>query len=537
VLGLADPTAIEMPGAFAGPSPSHWLGQDQYGRDVLSRLVWGARTSFAVALSSATIAVLAGTALGLTAAYYRGLVELVTVRPMDILLCFPPLLLALLVVTLLGPGTDTLVAVLALVFLPNFARVAYGTALSVRERDFVTAMQAIGASPVRIILRTLLPNIAGPLLVQFSLVIGAAIILEAGLSFLGLGAVPPTASWGLMIGDARATMLQHPLLMIWPCLALSLTILGVNIVCDGLRDRIDPHPIAESLFGRKPAASRGAAPSDDLLSIDNLSVSIGETALVKSVSLAVRPGEVLALVGASGSGKSLTSLAVMGLLSDRLDASGRISMTGQDVLSSTESQLRRLRGRDVAMIFQDPASGLNPAQRVGRQIGDAIRAHQRLSARAVRTRVLALMAMVEIPDPERRIHAYPHQLSGGMRQRIMIAMAIANRPRLLIADEPTTALDVTVQAQILATLARLKQETGMGILFVTHSLGVVAQFADRVAVMKDGEIVEAGAVREVLDAPAHPYTRLLIRNAPENLEPLGKPLRPQIDLLPEVSHA
>lgn len=520
VLGLADPAMLDMPGAYAGPSWGHPMGQDQYGRDVLSRLIWGARTSFTVALCAAGLSAIAGTALGLVGAYFRGLAELVTVRPMDIMLCFPPMLLALLVVTLLGPGTQTLIGVVALVFLPNFTRIAYGAALSIRERDFVTAMLALGAGPLRIILRTLLPNVAGPLLVQVSLVVGAAIILEAGLSFLGLGAIPPTPSWGLMIGDARATMLQYPMLMIWPCLALSLSLLAVNTVCDELRDRIDPNPVADTVFGRaRPdtAAVDHATVPAPLLRVRDLHICLGNTELVRGIDLDVVPGEVLALVGASGSGKSLTGLALMGLLPGNLRTRGSIVLHDRDLTQLPESELRRLRGTAVSMVFQDPASGLNPTQRIGRQIADAIAAHRNPGRRALWEAVIGLMERVEIPDPQRRYMAYPHELSGGMRQRVMIAMAIANDPSLLIADEPTTALDVTVQAGILATLTRLRNETGMGVVFITHSLGVVAQFADRVAVMSAGEVVETGLTGDVLLRPRHIYTRRLIADAPENL--------------------
>jgi len=236
---------------------------------------------------------------------------------------------------------------------------------------------------------------------------------------------------------------------------------------------------------------------------------------VRDVSLRVAAGELVAVVGESGSGKSLTGLAIMGLLPPvaRIVA-GAAWLDGEDVLRLPEARLRRLRGNRVAMVFQDPLSGLNPVHRVGAQIVEAIRAHRAMPARAAMARALALLQSVGMPDPARRMRAFPHEMSGGMRQRAMLAMGIANDPRLLIADEPTTALDVTIQAQVLDVIGALKRERGMGVLFVTHSLPVVAEIADRVAVMYAGEIVEEGAAAQVFAAPLHPYTAALLASAP-----------------------
>src|SRR5262249_46233318 len=240
---------ITMTGSarFAPAGWLHWLGQDDYGRDVLSRLIWGARTSLWVAFASSAIACVAGTAIGVAGGFLRGIVEVFALRSMDVVLCFPPLPLALLVLTLLGPGAETLIFVLSILYLPGFARIAYAGTLSVRAQDFVEAMRVLGAGPLRVMLRTILPNIAGPVLVQLSLAAANAIVLESGLSFLGLGVVPPSPSWGLMIGSARATMDQAPLLLLWPCLALTLTILAMNALCDALRNCVDPHPAPRSI--------------------------------------------------------------------------------------------------------------------------------------------------------------------------------------------------------------------------------------------------------------------------------------------------
>ncbi len=533
LLGLPNPVTMDVAHRLAPPSAAHLLGQDEYGRDVLARLLWGARVSLTVALSASLIACVLGTVLGILGGFLRGIVEIVTVRAMDVVLCFPPLLLALLVVTLLGPGAGTLVLVLSVLYLPGFARIAYAGVLQARAQDYVEAVRVLGASRIRIMVRTILPNVLGPILVQVSLTCAAAIVLESGLSFLGLGVVPPAPSWGLMIRGARATMDQAPLLLLWPCAALTLTILAINAFCDALQQVLDPRAagprrlIDRVLPGLLPAAPRAPA---GVLDVRGLTIEIptpaGPIRPVRDVSLHVAEGETLAIVGESGSGKSLTGLAILGLLppAARVTA-GEAFVAGQDVLRLPEPALRRLRGRTAAIIFQDPLSSLNPVHRIGRQIAEGISAHTNLPARAAWARATSLLARVGIPDPAARARAFPHELSGGMRQRAMIAMAVANDPKLLIADEPTTALDVTIQAQVLDLLAGLRAERGMAVVFITHSLPVVAEIADRVVVMYAGQVVEHGAVPDVFTRPLHPYTQALLASAPheDGTPPIGIP--------------
>ena len=522
VLPLAKPTGMDIAHRLAGPSVGHWLGQDEFGRDVLARLIWGARVSLTVAFSSSAAACIVGTALGLAGGYLGRVAELLALRSMDIILCFPPLLLALLIVTLLGPGAGTLIPVLALLYLPGFVRVTYAGVLSVRSQQYVEAMRVLGAGRLRIMARTILPNIGGPVLVQFSLAVASAILLESGLSFLGLGVVPPAPSWGLMIAAARSTMAQAPLLLVWPCLALSLTILAMNALCDALHDVVDPHqtPRRRGVGRVLQALAPGlVAPRGPVLEVSGLTVEI-ETAAgvirpVRDVSLRVERGETLAVVGESGSGKSLTGLAVMGLLPPAARvAAGAAWVDGTEVLRLSEPALRRLRGDRMAMVFQDPQSSLNPVYRVGRQITEALRAHRSMGGRAAWRRTVGLLKHVGIPDPERRASAFPHEMSGGMRQRAMIALAIANEPDLLIADEPTTALDVTIQAQIIELLGDLRRERAMGLMFITHNLPLVAEIADSVVVMYAGEVMEQGSAAEVLGEPRHPYTMALLRSVP-----------------------
>ena len=269
--------------------------------------------------------------------------------------------------------------------------------------------------------------------------------------------------------------------------------------------------------------------TEPLLRVENLSVRFGATTAVDGISFSIAPGEALGLVGESGSGKSVTSLAVLRLLLESAQVSGRISFGGTDLLALPEHAMRSRRGREIAMIFQEPMTALNPVMRIGSQIAEALRAHQPgLSRAQVRGRVLEAMHEVALPEPERRIRDYPHQFSGGQRQRILIAMALVNRPRLLIADEPTTALDVTVQAQILALLRRLRSSHGLSMLFISHDLGVVAQACDRsgdhIAVMQHGHIVEYAAAPDLFRSPQHPYTRKLLASAPTMHTDRTKPL-------------
>ncbi|MDE2516780.1 MAG: dipeptide/oligopeptide/nickel ABC transporter permease/ATP-binding protein [Rhodospirillales bacterium] len=521
VLPLPAPLAMDIMHRLAPPSVAHWLGTDEFGRDELSRLIWGARASLAVAGGSTAIAAAIGTSLGVIGGYLRGLPAFLAIRAMDVVLCFPPLLLAVLIVTLVGPGIVTLIVALSILFLPGFTRLAYAGVLQTRNLDYVEAQRVLGAGRARIMLRTILPNIAGPILVQASLTAAAAVVLEAGLSFLGLGVVPPTPSWGLMVRSAREVMGQAPLLLLWPCLALSLTILALNLLCDRLRDALDPQT-APRRRRRTMAAARplaGAAATDGdatLLAVDGLTVEIatprGPIRPVRDVSFSLGAGETLAIVGESGSGKSVTGLALLGLLpgAARVSHGAAVYAGTTDLLRCQEASLRALRGSHLAMVFQDPMSALNPVHRVGDQIAEAILAHARLDAKAVRARVVALLRRVGIPAPVARARAFPHEMSGGMRQRAMIAMAIAAGPRLLIADEPTTALDVTIEAQVLDLLAALQRSEGLGMIFITHSLPVVARIADRVAVMYAGEVLEQGPVAEIFARPLHPYTRALL---------------------------
>jgi peptide/nickel transport system permease protein len=550
-----DPTAMAISKRFAQSSWNYPLGQDEFGRDIWGRLVYGARISLTVALTSAAIAFIVGTAMGLVGGYFRGLAELFTVRIADLILSFPPILLALLVVTIFGPGEGTLIGVLSVLYTPGFSRVAYGEVLSVRKLEFVEASKALGSSSATIVLRTILPNISGPLLVQFSLTVAAGVVIEAGLSFLGLGVIPPTPSWGLMIRSARGFMTENPLGLVWPCLALILTILLINQLCDALRDVFDPkgrtnRSMLQSLVGTafsKSRARAAIAPSNQLLAVRDMSISIfnreSSAKASEDISFTLARGETVAIVGESGSGKSLTSLATMALLPKVASVTGGEAIFARkdgsfvDLLRLSADQMRNVRGGEIAMIFQEPMTALNPVYTIGDQIVEMIRCHKPISKSEAWTEAVELLRKVGITAPERRAREYAHQMSGGMRQRAMIAMALSCNPSLLIADEPTTALDVTIQADILDLLRRLcAEQTGeqrMGMIFISHNLGVVTEISDRVIVMYSGRIVEEGPTKQVFANPQHPYTRGLMASLPhaDNVIKIGDGNKRRLDAI------
>ncbi len=532
MIWRADPVAMDILGRFAGPSAEHPLGQDNFGRDVLSRLLYGARTSLTVAFLTALIAGAVGTAAGIVGGYFGNVWEFLTLRVSDVLLAFPPILMALMIVALFGPSATTLVACLSILYIPNFARVAYGETLSVKRMEYIEAQRALGARSPRILLKTLLPNIVGPVLVQFSLTASHAIIVEAGLSFLGLGIVPPTPSWGLMIRDARSQLEVNPIGLLWPSLCLVVTVFIVNRLCDALQARFNPRSATTATHSRwkkrdlatysapsTPTAA-GDASCGNVLEVAQLRTQFltpsGPMTAVDDVSFVVEAGKTLALVGESGSGKSVTALSIMRLTeSGTSRTQGSVKLGGRELMSLSDDEFRKVRGNEIAMIFQEPMTSLNPVLTVGTQISEAIIAHRGVSKAQAKSEAIALLERVHIPSAASRFSQYPHNFSGGMRQRVMIAMALACKPKLLIADEPTTALDVTIQAQILELIKELQEEEGMSVLFITHDMGVVAEIADKTLVMYNGKMVEAGDTKDIFASPRHPYTRSLLSAVPK----------------------
>jgi peptide/nickel transport system permease protein len=535
-LPLADPHATDLnQRMLAAGTQGHPLGTDQLGHDFLSRLVWGTRTSLAVGLLAVLIAALLGTLVGLVAGYHRGWLDSVLMRSIDVLLAFPYLLLALAIVAALGPGLRNAMIAIAVVNVPFFARTVRGTVLGLAGREFIDAARLIGAGPGRILFRELLPNVLPVVVIMISTNLGWMILETAGLSFLGLGAQPPTADLGSMLGTGREFLTTAPRVAILPGVVILLLVVGINLVGDGLRDALDPRLKGES--GSKPAppavdqlATAPRPPADALLRVENLSTHFQHAAethrAVDEMTFDLGAGERLAVVGESGSGKSITALSLLGLVPHpgRIPG-GRILFEGEDLLRVTEERRRQLRGGRIAYIPQNPMTALNPVLTVGAQIVETLYAHRHIARHEARRRAVELLERLRIAEPSERLKAYPHELSGGMRQRAVIAMALANDPALIIADEATTALDVTVQAEILKLMDALCEARDAALLFISHDLGVVTHLCNRALVMYAGRVVEEGNIETLLYRPAHPYTRALLACAPELGRP-GKSLTP-----------
>ncbi len=483
LLPLADPAKMSLLARRAVPSAAHLLGTDALGRDLLARLIFGARSSLAVGLLAPLAATLIGGALGLLAGYFRGWLETITVGASDVLLAFPPLVLALAVTAYLGQSVPNLILVLAMLTVPAVTRIARAGTLGVRERDFVTAARALGASHTRILFR---PR-------------RAAAAAELG-QHDRRGARQPRC---------RAADRLHP---------------GHRHVPD--RARLQPRWRPAALHHR--SAPRRLMTGVPLLEVDNLSVVLpterGPLRAVSGVSLSLTPGRTLGIVGESGSGKTMLSRAILRLLPHGARVSGKVRIDGRDLYALPREALRRLRGRELAVIFQDPMTSLNPVLSIGGQIAEALREHLGLGHAAAALRAVELLASVGIPEPGRRARQFPHQLSGGMRQRVAIAIALSCAPRLLIADEPTTALDVTVQAQILDLLAREREKRGMAMILITHDLGIVAGRTDAVAVMYAGGIVERAPTRALFKNMRNPYAEALLAAIPKLDAPAHTPL-------------
>jgi len=528
-----DPLHQDLIHALQWPSAAHWLGTDDLGRDVLSRLIYGCRIAVIAAAEGTSIAVLLGVPLGLFIGYRGGWWDWVVMRLVEAIVSIPGIMVAIVIIAILGAGLHRAMIALGILFSTSFLRLARGVVLAEREEVYVRSALVLGASDRRILLRHIFPNIAPPLIVQVTLTVGAVLLAEAGLSFIGLGVQPPQASWGTMLNTASAFMDLNWFLAIPPGIAILVTVLSVNLLGDVLRDSVgrgiaataEPETPAARYEAAAPAASGDASlPSprdDEVLRVEGLQVMVasrdgaGEVPVITDLSLSIARGETLGLVGESGSGKTLTGLAILGLTGAGVRTThGSIRLNGQELRALSGSQIEKVRGNEVAMVFQDPTTSLNPAFTVGSQIAEVVRAKQGMSGRQAWERAVELIHRVGIPRPAERARSYPHELSGGMAQRIAIARALSCNPSLLIADEPTTALDVTVQQEILDLFRDLQDEFGMAMLFVTHDLAVAADICDRISVMYAGEIVEMAEVDALFSSPRHPYTRGLLSAMP-----------------------
>ena len=539
-LPLADPDATDLSQRLKKPlSDGHWLGTDHLGRDLLSRIVWGTRVSLVVGITASLVAALLGSAIGIVSGYLGGRTDNLLMRGIDMLMAFPYILLALAIVAVLGPGLMNALYAIAIVNIPFFARNVRGVTVSFKRREFIDAAQLCGKNNTLILLTEVLPNVLPVIVITLSTTIGWMILETAGLSFLGLGAQPPQADLGSMLGEGRKLIITAPHVSTIPGCVIFLIVMSINLLGDGIRDTLDPRLKAGAL--QRPAfrtqtelAKRApdlpARP--EMLAVESLCTEFhtgaGVLKAVNAVDLQLHPGECLGVVGESGSGKSVTALSVLGLVASPPGkiVDGKIAFGRRDLLRVNNQELRTLRGGRIAYVFQDPLSTLHPLYTVGNQLVEAIRSHQSMSREDARGLALELLNKVQIPNAGMRANVYPFQLSGGMRQRVGIAMALANQPEVIIADEPTTALDVTVQAEVLRLIMTLVRENKVSLIFITHDFGVIGQLCDRVMVMYAGQVVEQGSAKEVLESPLHPYTSKLVDCVPK----LGDPDKARVEI-------
>ena len=528
ILPLKEPNITNTADRFMVPfEGGHILGTDHLGRDLLSRLLWGTQLSLAVGFAAAFIAATFGSILGAIAGFYGQKTDNIIMRFIDMLMAFPYILLALAIVAALGPGLFNALIAVALVNIPFFARNIRGVTVTLANKEFIEAARLSGMSNLRILIVEIFPNLLPMIVIAMSTTVGWMILETAGLSFLGLGSQPPQADLGSMLGEARSALITNPHTSFVPGIMIFCIVIGINLFGDGVRDALDPRlkkgnlirPLPQTIY---EGGDTQPQPSTKLLSVQNLSTQFHVNQDVyqssNDVSFEIQEGECLGLIGESGSGKSVTALSVTSLVASPpgVIKKGSVNYKNQNLLALPYEKLRSIRGNKISYIFQDPLTTLHPLHTIGDQLLEALQAHDsKLSASDSISKSKELLKSVQIPNPDNFWDVYPHQLSGGMRQRVCIAMALINDPELIIADEPTTALDVTVQAQILNILNSLRKKRKLSILFISHDFGVISQLCDRVIVMYAGSIVEEGPVKNIMQQAAHPYTSELIKCVPQ----------------------
>ncbi|WP_432838137.1 ABC transporter ATP-binding protein/permease [Dactylosporangium sp. CA-092794] len=522
--------------ALLPPGPGVWLGTDQLGRDELTRLVAGAHGSVIAAGVVLVTCLLLGGGLGMLAGWRGGPLDRALLRLVDVVTSVPTLLLGLVLAGLLGGGSWQVALALGLTLWPPYLRVIRTETRLRRDEPSSQALRLLGARPARILLRHILPGLGGPVLVLLGITAAEVIVGVATLSFLGLGAQPPTPEWGTMLVESRPYLSAAPWLFVAPAAAVTAVAVAGNLIADRLGGWFTHG--AGTTRTRENSRTVTATPpatvddQDGGLRITGLSVELGGARVVGDATLTAPAGGTLAVVGPSGSGKTLTMLAVLGLFPPHVTARvrGSARLAGRELVGLDESGLRAVRGRVVAYVPQDIGGTLDPMRRVGAQLTAAIAMHQRTRGRAAAARARELLELVGIDAPDRVARQRPGALSGGMRQRVLLALALAGEPAVLIADEPTSALDATAAVGVVELLGRIRRQLGTTLVVITHELGLAARLADTVAVFDAGRVVESGPLATVLNRPEHPVTRRLIAAA-DLPSPAPRPVPPGPALL------
>ena len=543
---LAPHNPLEIFTARQAPDAQFLFGTDDKGRDVLSRMMYGARYSLIIGLGATAFALVCGSIIGAVAAVARKWVSEVIMRILDVIMSFPGIALAATFVLVFGNSVPSLIFAIGFLYIPQIARIVRANVVSEYNQDYVRAVVVSGARAPWILGKHVIRNCIAPVMVFTIVLVADAIVFEASLSFISAGIPEPTPTWGNILSDARGGVLAGRWWQaLFPGLAIMITVLCLNILSEGITDAMAAAPKApvkaddaavranreadklvadptlayaaqaEMLEQRlselqaieKTRTDRFEARTDvpPILEVKDLCIKFprhGDVNVVDHVSFVVRPRQTMGLVGESGCGKSITSLTIMGLLDPKAKVSGEILYDGQNLLNMDQKQMNALRGREIAMIYQDALSSLNPSMLIKAQM-------KQLTKRGGTRTAEELLELVGL-DPKRTLDSYPHELSGGQRQRVLIAMALTRDPKLIIADEPTTALDVTVQKQVIDLLNKLQKELGFAMVFVSHDLALVAEVANSITVMYAGQVVEQGPVSDILCHPVHEYTRGLL---------------------------
>ena len=536
-----DPNKPDIFSILKGPSAKHWLGTDSAGRDVFARLLTGSRATLIAATLVVLSAILIGVPVGMFAGYYGGTLDAVASWFANMLMSLPAMIILLSARSVIGSSIYYSMFIFGVLIAPSFFRLTRTAVMAVRNELYVDAARVSGLSDIRIMTKHILTVVRAPIIIQTSMIAGIAISLQSSLEFLGLGD-SKLVSWGIMLNDGFRNIFIKPILLFWPALSISLTIATFVLFGNAFRDALEDTKKIKRKKGA-PSITEEFTPvqkeeSQHLLSVTSLGIGYpladgGLKRVVNDVSFFVDKGEVLGIVGESGSGKTQTAFSILGLLPESaIITKGRITFNGESLLSPesgkiSEKAMRQYRGKRIAYIPQEPMSNLDPNFKIGYQLVRPMVKVLGLSKTEAVAKAHSLLKTVGIENTDRIFNAYPHEISGGMAQRVLIAGAVSCDPDLLIADEPTTALDVTIQAEVLDLLRDLQSKFDMGIILVTHNFGVVADLCDRVVVMQHGRVVESGDVRTILKSPSEEYTRellgsMLVDQSPMTLLTQGK---------------
>jgi peptide/nickel transport system permease protein len=513
----SDAARVDVAHLLEPGSAAHPLGTDALGRDNLARVLVATRDSLLLAVLATLVAAGIGIPFGALPSVIGRRGARAANALIDFSVAFPALLLAIFLAVVLGVGARAAVLAIGIASAPSFARLTQTLAASVGGSDYVAAARVVGVGRWRLLTRHVLPNIAEPLILNTTIAAGYALLAISGLSFLGLGTQPPAYDWGRLLDEALPRIYVTPEAALGPVVAIVAAGLAFNTLGEALARGTARRPLRRPRADVAPPAATLSQPGT-LLDVSDLTVSFEPVDVVRGVSLSAEPGEIVGIVGESGSGKSLTALAIAQLAPGSVG--GAVTLWGRDVRGLSRREL----GTSVAMVFQDPGTSLNPAMRIGRQLAEVLEVHAGAGRAEATDVALARLRSVRIARPEARMAQYPHELSGGMRQRVMIAMGLMGEPDLIIADEPTSALDVTVQQQILRLLDGLSAESGAAVIFISHDMAVVAALCGRVLVMYAGRVVEELDAGALLGRAAHPYTRALVASVPDMAVDRAQPL-------------